>query len=66
MAEASMTGRYRIPFHVRPMLATLVAEAFDKPGWVFEEKYDAFPKTSGSRGLPGSRGFQFGKLRAAI
>jgi bifunctional non-homologous end joining protein LigD len=51
MAEASMTGRYRIPFHVRPMLATLVAEAFDKPGWVFEEKYDAFPKTSGSRGL---------------
>ena len=35
-----MTGRYRIPFHVRPMLATLVAEAFDKPGWVFEEKYD--------------------------
>ena len=22
------------------MLATLVAEAFDKPGWVFEEKYD--------------------------
>jgi bifunctional non-homologous end joining protein LigD len=22
------------------MLATLVAEAFGKPGWVFEEKYD--------------------------
>jgi bifunctional non-homologous end joining protein LigD len=33
-------GRHRIPFRVRPMLATLVAEAFDKPGWVFEEKYD--------------------------
>lgn len=30
----------RIPFRVHPMLATLVAEAFDKPGWVFEEKYD--------------------------
>jgi bifunctional non-homologous end joining protein LigD len=32
--------RSRIPFRVHPMLATLVAEAFDKPGWVFEEKYD--------------------------
>ncbi len=30
----------RIPFRVHPMLATLVAEAFEKPGWVFEEKYD--------------------------
>ncbi len=29
-----------IPFRVHPMLATLVAEPFDKPGWVFEEKYD--------------------------
>ncbi len=38
--EASTAGRYRIPFRVRPMLATLVAAPFDKPGWVFEEKYD--------------------------
>lgn len=30
----------RIPFRVHPMLATLVAESFDKPGWVYEEKYD--------------------------
>jgi len=29
----------RIP-NVQPMLATLVAEPFDKPGWVYEEKYD--------------------------
>jgi len=29
-----------IPFRVHPMLATLVAEPFDKPGWVYEEKYD--------------------------
>lgn len=29
-----------IPFRVQPMLATLVAEPFDKPGWVYEEKYD--------------------------
>jgi bifunctional non-homologous end joining protein LigD len=25
---------------LRPMLATLVDEPFDRPGWVFEEKYD--------------------------
>ena len=30
----------RIPFRARPMLATLVAEPFDRPGWVYEEKYD--------------------------
>jgi bifunctional non-homologous end joining protein LigD len=29
-----------IPFRVQPMLATLVEEPFDKPGWVYEEKYD--------------------------
>ncbi len=30
----------RTPFRVQPMLATLVSEPFDKPGWVYEEKYD--------------------------
>ncbi len=30
----------RIPFRIHPMLATLVAAPFDKPGWVYEEKYD--------------------------
>ena len=30
----------RIPFRVRPMLATLVPEPFHKSGWVYEEKYD--------------------------
>jgi len=30
----------RIPFRVQPMLAALVPEPFDKPGWVYEEKYD--------------------------
>jgi len=34
------TLRNRIPFRVQPMLATLVAKPFDKPGWVYEEKYD--------------------------
>jgi len=32
----------RIPFRVKPMLATLVREPFDRPGWVYEEKYDGF------------------------
>jgi bifunctional non-homologous end joining protein LigD len=30
----------KIPFHVSPMLATLVDRPFSKAGWVFEEKYD--------------------------
>jgi bifunctional non-homologous end joining protein LigD len=30
----------RIRFRVRPMLATLVAEPVNRPGWVYEEKYD--------------------------
>lgn len=32
----------RIPFGVKPMLATLVKQPFDKPGWVYEEKYDGY------------------------
>ncbi len=32
----------RIPFRVRPMLATLVTKPFDEPGWVYEEKYDGY------------------------
>lgn len=32
----------RIPFRVRPMLATLVPEPFHYPGWVYEEKYDGY------------------------
>ncbi len=32
----------RVPFRVKPMLATLVGEPFHRPGWVFEEKYDGF------------------------
>lgn len=30
----------RIPFRVKPMLATLVRKPFHAPGWVYEEKYD--------------------------
>jgi bifunctional non-homologous end joining protein LigD len=32
----------RIPFRARPMLATLVSGPFDRPGWVYEEKYDGY------------------------
>jgi len=32
----------RIPFRVRPMLATLVRLPFHKPGWIYEEKYDGY------------------------
>jgi bifunctional non-homologous end joining protein LigD len=36
----SMVLKNRIPFRVKPMLATLVAEPFHRPGWDYEEKYD--------------------------
>ena len=32
----------RIPFRAAPMLATLVGEPFDRPGWTYEEKYDGY------------------------
>jgi bifunctional non-homologous end joining protein LigD len=32
----------RIPFRVRPMLATLVSKPFEWLGWVYEEKYDGY------------------------
>lgn len=32
----------RIPFRVRPMLASLVPRPFHKSGWVYEEKYDGY------------------------
>jgi bifunctional non-homologous end joining protein LigD len=30
----------KIPFRISPMLATLVAEPFDRENWIYEEKYD--------------------------
>jgi bifunctional non-homologous end joining protein LigD len=32
----------RMPHHVKPMLATLAAEPFDRPGWFFEVKWDGY------------------------
>jgi bifunctional non-homologous end joining protein LigD len=34
--------RARVPFRIRPMLATLVATPFHLAGWVYEEKYDGY------------------------
>jgi bifunctional non-homologous end joining protein LigD len=31
-----------IPIRPQPMLATLVAEPINRPGWVYEEKYDGY------------------------
>ena len=41
-AAARTARATRIPIRVRPMLATLVDEPFDRPGWVYEEKYDGY------------------------
>jgi len=30
----------RVPFRIAPMLATLVDAPFNKPNWIYEEKYD--------------------------
>ncbi len=35
---------------IPPMLATLVAEPFDRPGWVYEEKYDGIRVMAYRRG----------------
>jgi bifunctional non-homologous end joining protein LigD len=32
----------RIPFRIKPMLATLVKKPFHHPGWIYEEKYDGY------------------------
>lgn len=39
-AKKAVAVKHRIPFRVQPMLATLVPEPFDRPGWAYEEKYD--------------------------
>jgi ATP-dependent DNA ligase len=31
-----------MPRYVKPMLATLVSKPFDRPGWIFEIKWDGY------------------------
>jgi bifunctional non-homologous end joining protein LigD len=42
-----------MPHQVRPMLATLVEEPFDRPGWLFELKWDGYRAIAevGKRGV---------------
>jgi len=69
-----MPVNQHIPFRVQPMLATLVAEPFDKSGWVYEEKYDgdrllAYKEARRVRLLSRNakdRTTQFSKIVAAI
>lgn len=64
----------RISIRPQPMLATLVAEPFDRPGWVYEEKYDgdrmlAYKEASRVRLLSRNgkdNTARFGKIAAAI
>ena len=42
MASDKSSERDRIPFRVKPMLATLVRKPFHQPGWIYEEKYDGY------------------------
>ena len=64
----------RLPLRVQPMLATLVTEPFDEPGWVYEEKYDGdriLAYKTGARVLLLSRNGKdrtdrFSKIAAAV
>jgi ATP-dependent DNA ligase len=40
--DASDAPRGPMPHHVKPMLATLTDEPFDRAGWIFEVKWDGF------------------------
>lgn len=42
MIRKARSSSNRVPFRVRPMLATLVDEPFHRKGWVYEEKYDGY------------------------
>src|SRR5208337_2091411 len=44
LSRVDLSGAIRgpMPFHVKPMLATPVEHAFDRPGWLFEVKWDGY------------------------
>lgn len=62
--------RAQMPRRVRPMLATLVREPFDKDGWYFETKWDGYRAIaeieSGSVRLYSRHGIDFSKRYAPI
>jgi bifunctional non-homologous end joining protein LigD len=71
---APAQDRGRVPFRVRPMLATLVAAPFHLPGWIHEEKYDGYRVVAYKEGRAVSlitrnlkdRTAQFPEIAAAI
>ena len=44
LSRVDFSGAIRgpMPLHVKPMLATPVERAFDRPGWLFEVKWDGY------------------------
>ncbi len=44
LSRVDLSGAIRgpMPLHVKPMLATPVERAFDRPGWLFEIKWDGY------------------------
>lgn len=42
ITKTSRSKKSRLPSFVSPMLATLTDQPFDKPGWVFEVKWDGY------------------------
>jgi len=49
-----MSSTSRIPFRVKPMLATLVSKPFHADFWVYEEKYDGDRLLAYKEGTPSS------------
>jgi hypothetical protein len=64
----------KIPFHVRPMFATVVGEPFLEPGLGYEEKYDGVrilpykedPTSRCSAGMTGIAPKASQRLRSAV
>lgn len=46
LSEIEGVRKGRIAHRIRPMLATLVEEPFDRPGWLFEVKWDGYRAVS--------------------
>lgn len=42
LKKAKKSRKSKIPADIKPMLATLVDQAFDEPGWIYEVKWDGY------------------------
>jgi bifunctional non-homologous end joining protein LigD len=50
LPDISNYPKYASPWHVKPMLCTLVDEPFDKVGWLFEIKWDGYRAIGSKKG----------------